>query len=162
MVSLGAVVIRAVVDLRNLPASPHFPHLHWQLEGCAGGDQLVVVVGGGGGGGVGGQDCCVVVVVGVGRLVWRRGGSEGAGAAVFRTGGEAVVVLRQQVGALVDVGAVELRVRVVSRVVLAVLAVPAVLLAVVVVLPAVARVKLFLWPNLPDCFHHVARPTEGC
>ena len=57
MVSLAAVVVRAVVDLRNLPASPHFPHLHWELERGGGGDEEVVVVGGvGAGQGGGGQN----------------------------------------------------------------------------------------------------------
>ena len=41
VVGLAAVVVGTVVDLRNLPASPHFSHLHWQLESCRGGDQVV-------------------------------------------------------------------------------------------------------------------------
>ena len=166
MVSLATVVVGTVVDLRNLPASSHFPHLHWQLESCGGGNQLVVVIAGGGGERGGREDCCVVVVV-VLILIGGRRGSQGTAAAVVWTGRETVVILREDVLLLVYVGVVELRVRVaISCIVLGgVLGiVPTEVPAVVVVLCAiVARVELFLlWPHLAQCLHHLSLPTDGC
>ena len=164
MVSLAAVVVGTVVDLRNLPASSHFPHLHWQLESGGGGNQLVVVIAGGGGGG--GEDYRGVVVVVVGLIGGRRG-SQGTATAVVWTGREAVVILREDVLLLVYVGTVDIRVRVaISCIVLCgVLAiVPTEVPAVVVVLCAVvARVELFLLgPHLAQCLHHLSLPTDGC
>ena len=167
VVSLVAVVVGTVVDLRNLPASSHFPHLHWQLESGGGGNQLVVVIArGGGGGGGGGEDYRGVVVVVVGLIGGRRG-SQGTAAAVVWTGRKAVVILREDVLLLVYVGTVDIRVRVaISCIVLgAVLGiVPTEVPAVVVVLCAVvARVELFLLrPHLAQCLHHLSLPTDGC